>query len=887
MKKILPFFVAILLLSNSLFGQLPLTGLLAWYPFCDNANDQSPAALYGLANTGVTFTTDRFGSPVTTAQFNGASSLFFAVPFFNAAGFSSSDFTYSCWFYAVGAQSSIIWYNGDPQTNGYGIYMNNGTLGTAGTNVEIVFGGAIGQYLSTPVTLSAWHHLLFTKYGGAFTLYIDGTTAGTFIPSPTFVTPTLGQFTIGQDYTTGNSSFNGDIDDMAIYNISLATTQRDSLNTFDPDIAPFTFGTSGSDTTICSNTITLIPTLPYETSYTYNWNTGATTTSITVTPAVSPGTDYLLTVTQLYGCSYTSSIDVSHLNVFVHIGPRDTTFCVSGTATLNPTPVAGETYLWSNGDTTGSIAVSGSGTYWVLVDSADGCTGRDTTTIIVQPAVIVTLGNDTSSCQGLPITIQSSYVYGTGTGVTYQWGWDSTLVAISGITTQQTYSVTETGTYWLTETIGACTGSDTQVVNIVFDTLTILTPDTAICKSGSTGAVQIVGFGNPFAIYQWTPTAGLSSANSVNPFITPDTSAMYTVTATLLGCTTAHSLFIDVQPKPTVYLGGNRNVCKGDTIHITASVSPSWYTHYIYNWSPGINLDDSATTAGDSIVSTVVFTAGDSTDLIIIVKTPLDSTGRFCRAVDSAEIMVHTPKNTVLRDTSICPGDSLILNPNPVPGDSYVWHSSVYLNDSTAIQPVAKPITSISYWTKSTDQFGCLDTATEKITVYPGAVIDLGDSVVLYPGESYQISPQTNCVFFSWQPPLGLSDTSIANPVASPKVNTKFIVHAATEYGCNVIDSINIDVTPSSLVALPNAFTPGSSVNNYLYILKRGIVTLNYFRIFNRWGTKVYESSNIDAGWDGTFNGKPQPFDVYVYELQAVTNQGVVFQKTGNVTLIR
>jgi len=885
MKKILPFIVAFLI-SNTLFGQLPLTNLVAWYPFCDNYNDQSPAGLYQLIGSGTTFTQDRFTNAQGSLNFNGASSAYFPVPFFNAFSFSSADFTYSCWFYAIGAQSSIIWYNGDPQTNGYGIYMNNGTLGTAGTNVEVVFGGAIGQFASTPVTLSAWHHVLLAKNGGGYTLFVDGVPVP-FTPLIAFSTPTVGQFTVGQDYTTGNSAFNGYIDDIAIYSALLNTAQITAVNNFNPDVAPFNFGNASNDTTICTNTITLIPSIPYDTSYSYLWSTGSTTTSVTVTPPASPGQNYSLTITQHYGCTTTESIDVSHLYVTIGIGPRyPAPFCTDSSITLSAQAGVGETYLWSTGATTQAITVGTAGpgqyTYWVTVDSAGGCTGVDTTTITVDSAVIVTLGPDTSSCKGVPVIISSSY--GHAAGVTYQWGWENSSTGITGVTNAQTYTVTTSGTYFLTETIGVCKGSDTQTVNIVFDTMSIITPDTSICKGGS---VQIRGSGNPFASFQWLPTAGLSSSNSVNPIITPDTSAWYKISASLLGCTAEDSLYIDVQPKPTVYIGGNRSVCKGDTIHITATVTPSWYTHYIYNWSPGTNLDNSGTTLGDSVVSTVVFTAGDSTDLIIIVKTPLDSIGRSCRAVDSAEIMVHTPHQTILRDTSICPGDSLVLNPNPIPGDSYAWHSGMYLSDSNAVHPVAKPITNIDYFTRSTDQYGCFDTATEHVTVYPGAVIDLGDSVTLYPGESYQISPQTNCVFFFWRPPLGLSDTAIANPVATPTVNTKYIVTAATEWGCIVTDSININVDPTSIVAVPNAFTPGGSVNNYLYVLKRGSVVLNHFRIFNRWGNKVYESSNIDAGWDGNYNGKPQPFDVYVYDLQAVTNEGVIFEKTGNVTLIR
>ena len=165
--------------------------------------------------------------------------------------------------------------------------------------------------------------------------------------------------------------------------------------------------------------------------------------------------------------------------------------------------------------------------------------------------------------------------------------------------------------------------------------------------------------------------------------------------------------------------------------------------------------------------------------------------------------------------------------------------------------------------------------------------MNLPDSVLLYPGQTYQMNPQGNCVDFSWFPPAGLSGDNISNPVASPEVTTKYYVIGTSEFGCVVVDTITVYVDPQTLLAVPNAFTPGNGPNNVFKIIKNGLATLNYFRIFNRWGNMVFETTDIDNGWDGTFSGAPQPFDVYIYEIQAVTSTGVVFTKKGNVTLIR
>jgi gliding motility-associated-like protein len=86
---------------------------------------------------------------------------------------------------------------------------------------------------------------------------------------------------------------------------------------------------------------------------------------------------------------------------------------------------------------------------------------------------------------------------------------------------------------------------------------------------------------------------------------------------------------------------------------------------------------------------------------------------------------------------------------------------------------------------------------------------------------------------------------------------------------------------------MPNAFTPNGGANSIFKPSKRGIAQLKSFNIFNRWGEKVFTSTNIDKGWDGTLNGKPQPVGVYIYTIDAVTDSGQIFTKQGNVTLIR
>jgi gliding motility-associated-like protein len=125
--------------------------------------------------------------------------------------------------------------------------------------------------------------------------------------------------------------------------------------------------------------------------------------------------------------------------------------------------------------------------------------------------------------------------------------------------------------------------------------------------------------------------------------------------------------------------------------------------------------------------------------------------------------------------------------------------------------------------------------------------------------------------------------------MASPSVSTRYFVTATTEKGCSGLDSVDVLVSPESLIELPNAFSPGTgtSVNDELRIIVRGVAKLNSFRIFNRWGQEVFMTTDLNKGWNGQYNGKPQPMGAYVYVFDAVTSTGKRFYKQGNVTLIR
>ena len=91
----------------------------------------------------------------------------------------------------------------------------------------------------------------------------------------------------------------------------------------------------------------------------------------------------------------------------------------------------------------------------------------------------------------------------------------------------------------------------------------------------------------------------------------------------------------------------------------------------------------------------------------------------------------------------------------------------------------------------------------------------------------------------------------------------------------------------SSLI-VPNAWSPnGDGHNDKLYPLTINMKELKYFKVFNRWGQLMFETSTLGQGWDGTFNGVPQVMDVYTWIVEATGIDGVHYKQAGNSILMR
>lgn len=500
----------------------------------------------------------------------------------------------------------------------------------------------------------------------------------------------------------------------------------------------------------------------------------------------------------------------------------------------------------------------------------------DTIHIDINQPPNVQIGNDTIICKDM--VVQFNPTISPAQQYTYSWSGSGVgfLNNPNSPNPIGTFSTIGDFTLYLhvSPTAVGCDGDDTINIKVLPNDITLHNGDTSICHGAQ---VQINVTGDPLFNYVWTPPTYLNNPFIEDPLSTPDTSVTYTVTASFPGCLPMIKSFnIDVQPNPIVDVGPDRDVCDWDTLQFRPIVLPN-YPNYIYTWTPGTGLTSTTT-------KNTVFNGHQSQGYTLIVTTPIG-----CKDSDMLVVNWHSTEFATVNpaESTICPKGNVQLQANG--GVSYLWRPGIYLNDSTIANPIVTPVTSQEYELFSTSMFGCTDTDIVRVVVAPQAVLDAGDDITIYPGEQAQLYAAGNCSFFTWVQPTFLNFDNIQNPIATPPVTTKFFVAGKTEFGCEAIDSVIVWVSPESVIELPNAFSPGpgTSINDELRILLRGMATLNSFRIFNRWGEEIFTSTDINKGWNGQYKGKPQPMGVYVYMIDATTSTGKRFYKQGNITLIR
>jgi len=201
-----------------------------------------------------------------------------------------------------------------------------------------------------------------------------------------------------------------------------------------------------------------------------------------------------------------------------------------------------------------------------------------------------------------------------------------------------------------------------------------------------------------------------------------------------------------------------------------------------------------------------------------------------------------------------------------------------------------------AYTLYAQDVYGCVDTLAVTVQSPPELLVSLPADTSLILGESITLHTQLvgfDPVRYVWSDTSYLSCINCPNPIATPLTSIRYLLTVTDQNGCTASDDIVLRLQRLIQVYVPNAIAPSSTQNSRLELnFGPAVRSVRYFRIFDRWGTLLYENLNAtpdDTGsaWDGSYRGKNVPPGVYIWQLEVELVDGGVERFQGDVTVLR
>ncbi|MEO8760695.1 MAG: PKD domain-containing protein, partial [Bacteroidia bacterium] len=643
--------------------------------------------------------------------------------------------------------------------------------------------------------------------------------------------------------------------------------------------------TSVSDTTIIS----------------YNWSfgdpAGGTSTQINPTytynitnPAVNSVTVSVV-VTNTLGCTatYTLAIPISRpsavfsitssRNICLGAGVTFTslnsypnmTWAYGDGTTLGPTPpttVTSHTYL-----------TSGIYTTTLSVTDAAGCSDVKTIaqTVNVQDYPVINIscpGFGVPQCRPHQFVYTDNTVLPAGVFLSRTWNLYTGSASITGsVVTSPTYTTPGTYSVTLTETTtNNCVSTLTKTVSVIGPVANFTLTPSIICKG------QSITFGitdtTDVASWHWDFGDG-TDTNAVSPIshqynyhppnATGTTNVQLVYYSAGLTCPQTQTYTVSIRQVIADFDRNlNHELFKTDTAHCLGSTDTFTNTSTgadTYGWSFGNGVTSS------SYSPTYQYTVAGTYS----VQLHITNTASGCVDTLIKIMIIYPPFNVTATGDSICQGNNAQLNASTAV--SYSWSAPSLPNPASVASPTVSPNVTTTYTLVAADINGCTDTDTALVFVQQPA-IPVADSYTIVIGQTVVLQGNQGPGFtYTWTPTDNLSCIHCPEPVYSGTVNASFVELISDVRNCFTNQStFEVVVEPLSSLDVPTAFTPnGDGTNDIVYVGGWGLKSLNYFRIYNRWGELVFESNDLKVGWDGMYKGTPQNIETYVYQASANT----------------
>jgi gliding motility-associated-like protein len=529
-------------------------------------------------------------------------------------------------------------------------------------------------------------------------------------------------------------------------------------------------------------------------------------------------------------------------------------------------------------------------------------------------------------CAGLQISgfnvacIGSTLTYSIPglTGATYQWQVPSDWSILSGndSSVMKVKVGNQTGKIIALETNSCANLKDTLDVTTSPPTIAgAVTKDAEVCSGANTSSLTLNGVRG--SVLNWLAStnngASYSVLNDNTPLYTAQDLTQTTVYKALVQ--NGSSCDVDTSSGATVLVdprsvGGKLSpsilqFCLGQNKDALLVLSGETGGAVDWQSSPdGVTWSDFSPVYTANEYSLIGLT--DPTQYRVIIKSgvcPADTSS----VADVQLVKVLFPQATYdPADTAICYGSKAALNASISIGSNYAWaNTNTLANPGNgivnitpyAIKAVASP-TSTTNYILSIVNAGCPNALidTFHIQVIPPILVDAGNDTSVVINQPLQLHASSNDTTgagdgFTWTPIIGLNNPDIPDPIALLGGETdsiRYFVKATSAYGCFGLANILVRVFKTAPdIFVPNAFTPGGATNNIFRPIPVGISSLQYFKVFNRWGQLVYATSAMGQGWDGRVNGRLVDSGTFVWMVQGVSYTGKTVYHKGTMVLVR
>ncbi len=168
---------------------------------------------------------------------------------------------------------------------------------------------------------------------------------------------------------------------------------------------------------------------------------------------------------------------------------------------------------------------------------------------------------------------------------------------------------------------------------------------------------------------------------------------------------------------------------------------------------------------------------------------------------------------------------------------------------------------------------------------YP-TIVAAGDTTIDMGGEAILTSLGTGGDY-NWVPSEYVDCPDCPDVIATPLLTTSFFAQMISPEGCVSQDTVIVTVNFMDIVDVPNSFSPnGDGLNDILYVKGVGITDMT-FRVYNRYGELIYETTDQKEGWDGTFRGQEENPGVFLWTVEYTLVDDSTTTKSGTITLIK